>query len=159
MRRLGRLFDMVGQVSVAASRPAEPVVPISIEDVRRVRVDHHGHSADRVDSLHRLCDRRFRGSRGLDQVDADGADDLGHDRQRDLLSGSGTDVEADRRPHPSPLRVRETHLVEHRSTSHPARDQADKGHTGVKGRPDRLGLTAPVAADNHRSGAVHALPW
>src|SRR3954469_1962195 len=105
-----------GAAALAAEVDGRAVV---LEAGRRVR-DQDLHAADRVD---RGC-RRFRRRRWRDALAAD-ADDLGEDRQRDLLRGVGADVEAGRRVHALAQGVVDVERGEDRRAAAAARDEPD----------------------------------
>ena len=146
----------VGQEGVLAAGAAE-VVALTVDVGMDGRLDgRDGHLADRVDrrgARGRLVDEKRQGAeaqRGIPLLD-----DLGEDRQGDLLRRPRTDVQPGRRVHALLERVVDIEGVEHRPTPLGARDQADVGDARIERVDERLLLVEPVRGDDDGVGRAH----
>ena len=77
-------------------------------------------------------------------------DDLGEDRQGDLLGGAGSDLQPSRGPQPRPQRVGQVERVPHRIAADLAGDQSHIRHALTQGSGEDSLLVVPMRCDHHR---------
>ena len=108
---------------------------------------HHGdvHVADRVDG-------GLRSGHAPPGISAAQRDDLGQDRQRDLLGCAGTDIQARGRVDGRPFRGGEIRGFKDGQTALPAGDESDVGNTGAHGGLQSHLLAVAVRGDDDGVG-------